>query len=240
MSSSIQETYEFPSKGKLEGIPKSFTIRSMTTMEEKKLLGVSNLPFKLLRDVINACIVEPKGFDCYDLPLGDFQFIYHKLRVVTYGNIYEILQVCPYCLKVSKLQIDLDALPVIEFDPAQLDKLNITLPRSGDKIKAKMMTPRILDEIASEVNDATAKGQSKAESEYMWSLIKLIDTVNGEKLNELQVRKYVQEMQALDSRTLNKAVSSIGFGVQTENIVSQCTNCGKTFPHSLPINKEFL
>ena len=65
-------------------------IRSMTTEEEMKRLGYTEQPYKMLSEIIDDCLVDKPGISTYDMCLGDYEFLLHKLRVVTYGSDYKI------------------------------------------------------------------------------------------------------------------------------------------------------
>ena len=239
-SASIKETYTLPSKGKLNSISPEFTIRSMTTMEEKKRLGNSNVPFKLLADVINDCVIEPDKFDCYDLPLGDFQYLMHRLRVVTYGNMYEVPCRCPHCKCNFTDKVDLDTLEVREYKEEMENNLTIELPRSGDTVKLKFLTAKLYDNIARKTQEIRDRFPDYVGSpSYLVTLQESIDTVNGEKLIPSKLQKYVEEMQQADAKCIQKAFSNLDLGVNT-HIHTTCPQCGGKVEYDLPITREFL
>jgi hypothetical protein len=82
---SIAEEYTLPSLGKVytQKINPLVKLRSMTTEEEMKRLSPSERQYKNLCDIIDDCIVEPIGISAYDMCIADYQFLLHKLRIVT-------------------------------------------------------------------------------------------------------------------------------------------------------------
>ena len=79
---------------------------------------------------------------------ADYQYLLHKLRVVTYGEQYFLQSTCPYCYSVNKGTIDLNQMIVKPFNQEEFDKYSeFVLPRTQHRIKIKMQTPRMLDNI---------------------------------------------------------------------------------------------
>ena len=95
----IAEDYVLPSLGKVydKAVNPNVKIRSMTTEEEMKRLGHTDKPRKLLAEIIDDCLIEKPGISSYDLCIGDFQYLMHKLRIVTYGSDYLMQTRCPLC-----------------------------------------------------------------------------------------------------------------------------------------------
>ena len=85
MDYTIAETYTLPSRGKIYGtvVSDQVKLRSMTIEEEMKRLSHTDTPYKTLCEVIDDCIVEPIGISSYEMCLGDYQYLLHRLRVVT-------------------------------------------------------------------------------------------------------------------------------------------------------------
>ena len=71
-------TYTLPSLGKVYGDKKinpEITLRSMTTEEEMKRLNPSDKPYKVMADIIDACMIEKPGISSYDMCIGDYQSV---------------------------------------------------------------------------------------------------------------------------------------------------------------------
>ena len=61
----------------------------MTTVEEMRRLAPSEHTYKNLCELIDDCMVEPIGMSVYDMHLADYQYLLHRLRIVTYGVDYK-------------------------------------------------------------------------------------------------------------------------------------------------------
>ena len=133
----IIESFELPSKGKIYGphVKSTVRLRSMTTEDEMKRLSHSEDAYKLLSEVIDSCFLEPIGISVYDMHIGDYQYILHRLRVVTYGSDYKVQSICPFCQNLDTYVIDLDSLDIQEFDEeAFLKCSNIVIPKSQKNV----------------------------------------------------------------------------------------------------------
>ena len=96
----IAEGYTLPSKGKIyteKMVNPHIELRSMTGREEMRRLSPSSTPLKTLADIIEDCCVEKPAIHVYDMSLGDYEFLLHKLRIVTYGEDYKVALRCPDC-----------------------------------------------------------------------------------------------------------------------------------------------
>ena len=88
----------------------------MTTEDEMRRLAPSDTSYKLMGEVIENCLVEKPGVGVYDMCLGDYQFLLHKLRVVTYGSDYRMTVTCPNCGETFEAKISLDDIIEIPFE----------------------------------------------------------------------------------------------------------------------------
>ena len=114
----IAEGYELPSKGKIYNtkVDAQIELRSMTARDEMKRLSPSNSQFKKLADIIEGCMIEKPKIKVYDMALGDYEFLLHKLRIVTYGPDYKIAVGCPHCGQTFETNANLEQLQILEFD----------------------------------------------------------------------------------------------------------------------------
>ena len=156
----IQNEFVLPSLGKVyeKEINPNFKLRSMTTVEEMKRLNHSEKPNKNIAEIIDDCLVEDIGISAYDLCLPDFQYMLHKLRLVTYGPMYKLTSNCPWCGSTNINNVDLDDLKLVEFDDEIFSKYSeFELPVTHKIIRLRMQTPRILDNISTKVKDTRKK-----------------------------------------------------------------------------------
>ncbi len=118
----IGELVELPSRGLIydKKVNPIITLRSMNGWDEMKRQNPNSpkTQMKKLADLIEGCMVEKPAISVYDMCIADYQFLLHKLRVITYGDGYPVNVVCPHpgCHANIETVAHLDTLPVIEID----------------------------------------------------------------------------------------------------------------------------
>lgn len=248
----VAERFTLPSHGLVydEEINPEVKLRSMTVRDEMKRLAPSNdnTVYRTLAEIIDDCLVEKPGISCYDMCLGDFQFLMHKLRIVTYGPEYKISCRCPACgdndEHVVNLE-DLELTELTEFD--KKESLTVTLPVSKKVIELNFNTPRILDNIEKDVAKIKKQyaKQNRTPSELDWrllyQLIYAIKTVDGQKLNYSQKENFCNNLVGRDFNTivqaLDKLDEKVGLGV-IFNVT--CNNCGLDMTVPFRLTSEFF
>ena len=214
----IAETYELPSKGEVysQKINPKVRLRSMTTEEEMKRLGHSENPNELLAEIINDCLIEKLPINVYDLCVADYQYLMHKLRVVTYGSNYPVSTVCPICGKLNNSNIDLEKLKVVEFSEDMKSHLNITLPVSGKNIELKLQTPRVLDEVYIKSKELLAKSSdTKSEPALLFNIISMIHKVDGKIVEDFKLDSFVRKLAMKDTNYILNHIKAINFGLDS-------------------------
>ena len=182
----IVNDYVLPSEGKVYGpidVKPNVTLRSMTTAEEMRRLNHSERQYKLLAEIIDECITTPLGISAYDLCVADFQFLLHKLRIVTYGPSYKLSTTCPWCTSQNENLVNMDELVVKPFNAEIYEKYSeFELPVTKSKIKLRMQTPRMMDDIKINAKDFKKKHPSfVGDPTLMLTLEYLIDEIDGRK-----------------------------------------------------------
>lgn len=241
----IGESVELPSKGLIYNKPVSATVelRSMTARDEMKRLNPSSTQFKTLADIIESCMIEKPAVHVYDMALGDYEFLLHKLRIVTYGDEYKLYLTCPFCGETIEPIAHLEELRLKEFD---LDKFNslksITLPKSGVTVTLKFQTPRMLDEIEAKVKEMKRKFKDAEISFDMLVLLEtVIDTVDGIKLDPTKAESFVNKLPAMDMTKIINTIDAINDCVGLENLLLiNCPRCGGEVRTSFRFGSEFF
>ena len=240
----IAEYFTLPSKGLVyeQQVAPDVKLRAMTTIEEMKRLSPSEYAYKNMCDVLDDCIVGDIGISAYDLCIGDYQFLLHKLRVVTYGPEYNMSSLCPYCGKDNKMAIDLDNLPVINFDENILKYLEFDLPSTHKHIKIKFQTPRILDDIQIKVKELKTKlNNSSIDYSLVYTLVSIISEVDNKRLNSFELEEFVKKLPMMDVNTIityaEKLNLSLGIETKLTNI---CELCGLGYTTQLKATSEFF
>jgi hypothetical protein len=241
----IGEGMELPSKGLIYDKPVNayIELRSMTARDEMKRLSPSPARFKILADIIEDCMIEKPAVHVYDMALGDYEYLLHRLRIVTYGDEYKVAVKCLSCGEVSETVAHLEELEVVPFDHAKFEELStIKLPKKGDTVTIKFQTPRILDEMEAEIKELKRKFKSAEVSFDLLVLLKnIVDTVNGTKLTSSQLETYINNLPALDMTKLVNAVDELNalIGIKNDLVVT-CSKCGGEVPTYFRFGPEFF
>lgn len=245
MNYTIGESADLPSKGLIygPGTPSQVELRSMTARDEMKRLAPSNSQFKVLADIIEGCMIEKFPVHVYDMALGDYEYLLHRLRIVTYGDEYKMSLRCPYCGEYIDAVAHLEQLQLKEFDlEAFKEASTITLPRSGSIVTLNYQTPRILDANDIKVKDMKRRFKD-AEVDFglMTTLISAIDTVDGIHLDEIKAERFVNNLPALDMNKILNAIETLNKLVGLDNsIIVDCNKCGGEVPTSFRFGSEFF
>lgn len=241
----IAEEYTLPSLGKVysENVNPIVKLKSMTTNQEMKRLAPSERSYKTICEIIDECLVENPGISAYDMCLADYQFLLHKLRVVTYGKDYKLEFICPYCGSKETATINLDELKVVEADKSDYGAMQeFVLPKTKKKIKIVMQTPRMVDDISirSKELNKRCKG-SQGDTAFLFTVETLIDTVDGEKLDIIKKEDFVRELPMIDTNYIMQKAQKLveSFGLDTK-IERECPMCGLDYTGSFRITTEFF
>lgn len=241
----IAEEFELPSKGLIydKQINPIVKLRSMTARDEMKRLAPSNTPYKVLAELIDNCTVNEIGMSVYDMCLADYEFLLHKLRVVTYGPEYNTSSVCPFCNNMVESKISLDDLFVNEYEDGQNDDLQtFTLPVSNKKIRLKYQTPRILDETELKIKEFKKRYKDLNLDPTLLIFLEMsIDTVDGVKLNSVELENFINKLSAKDSNVIRNKIEKLNqsFGIDNKILIS-CPECHEDIISFFRFGPEFF
>lgn len=242
----IANEYTLPSEGKVYTnveVNPHVRLRSMTTVEEMRRLNHSERQYKSMAEIIDSCLIEPIGISAYDLCVPDFQYLLHKLRVVTYGPNYKIQTTCPWCRSHNADVMNLDDLNITEFDEDIFKQYSeFVLPVTKDKIKLKIQTPRIIDDVALEVKEFKRKNSSfEGDPTLMLTLEGMIDEINDKKPEKFRLSGYIQKLPMMDTNYILKASEKINanFGIDS-TMTNICSACGLDYTSNFRITPEFF
>ena len=237
-------TYTLPSLGKVYGDKKinpEITLRSMTTEEEMKRLNPSDKPYKVMADIIDACMIEKPGISSYDMCIGDYQFLLHKLRIVTYGSSYPLASTCPWCGSTNTDKINLEQMEVLTYSE-ELSKYNeLDLPITKHHITLKMQTPRMLDDISVRAKEIRKKSSTAGDPAFLLTVEALIDTVDGEQVDVIKKAEFARKLPMMDTNYIvayaQKLTEGIGLNTTLDN---KCDVCGLDYQSSFRTTSEFF
>jgi hypothetical protein len=240
----ISESYSLPSKGLIyeKPIDPNFTIRSMTTAEEMKRLSPTETPYKVMSEIIEDCLVKKLDIPVYDLCLGDYQFLLHKLRIVTYGPDYKMAIQCPNCGEITLSNTNLDSLNVNEYEESFHELTTIELPQTGKKIELRLQTPRVLEEIASRTKEIKKKMKELTyDPALLVTLQLMIKTIDGQSVNSASIESFVRKLPMKDTNILLQAAKKLNgkVGLDTE-LVAKCGSCGYDVVTTFRLTSEFF
>lgn len=240
----IKESFTLPSKGLIYSNPINpvIELRSMTTREELRRNSPSSTTYKALADIIQSCIVGDKpSISVYDMCIGDYEFLLHKLRIITYGQEYKMLTSCPLCGAIHTETLDLDKIPVKEYDDKKVkDMMTVKLDRTGKVVVLKVQTPRILDSIQTKVAEL-AKKSKEYDYTILVTLEEMIDTVDGQKLSFGDLESFINNLPAKDMNKLMQRIDKLNREVGLETKVScHCDQCGYDFDTFFRFQPEFF
>lgn len=243
MNGTIFETFELPSKGKLydKEVNPKISLRSMTTMEEMRRLSPTDTPYKVMSDIIEDCMEQKPSIHVYDMSIADYQFLLHKLRVVTYGPKYKMVVRCNKCNHQNDAIGDLTQMKVNEWTPEITRDMLITLPRSNKQVELKFQTPRDLDLIEYQAKEMQKKTHQNIDYRLLFTLMSLIKKVDGVELNSMDSEFFVKSLQNLDANYLLMKSEELVKKVGLDGSISVvCTECGNRMDIPFRITSEFF
>lgn len=241
MSTKYETKVSLPSNGRLydEEIPKEFTLRAMTTGEEKLLLGSTSTE-DVFDKILQKCIVEPKNVNLKKLIAADKHYLIMKLRIHTYGSEYTIELNCPHCGSKQEVTLNLDDFIVNELTDDFVEPIEFKLPMSEDEISCKLLRDSDLDFIRKQSKKiAKSTNTSRSELEYTMRMAKHITQINGEDIEFGEAQKYVQDMHGRDSAYFWFKLNEVLLGYDT-SIEVECDSCGGEIEDVMPITSEFF
>ena len=245
MDYTIAQEFVLPSKGLIydKEINPNIKLRSMTTNEEMKRLAYTETPYKTLCEIIDDCLVVKPGISSYDMCIGDYQFLLHRLRMVTYGTDYSTQSVCPYCGELYKTEIKLDELPLLELDERIDDLLEFTLPVTKKRIKLRVQTPRMMDEVATRKKAMQERHgiNNKGDISLLLLIDSLIEKVDGQAVDSIKLEQFIRTLPMRDTNKIIKTAEKISLKVGIDTLQHNvCVHCGGKFDSSFRITSEFF
>ena len=241
----IMEGYELPSKGKIyaKAVDPHIELRSMTARDEMKRLSPSSTPLKTLADIIEGCCIEKPAIHVYDMSLGDYEFLLHKLRIVTYGEDYKVSLSCPECGEIIETVAKLGQLDVKEFEEDAVNQLQtFSLPKSGHTISLNFLSPRIVEEMEAKVKDMKRRYKTATiDFETLVRLLYNIDLVDGEKKSETELENIVTNLPALDLQKILNNIDKLNQQIGLNNVLYlTCPKCNGEVSTFFRFGPEFF
>lgn len=236
---------KLPSLGKIYGreINPDLSIRSMTTAEEQRRMNPTDRPYQLMADIIDDCLVDKPHISAYDMCLGDYQYLVHQLRIVTYGTSYDLISTCPYCGVSEKETINLEDMHISYYDEKTIAQIiEFDLPKTNHHIRLRMQTPRMLDDIAVRATEIRKKSRNLVgDPAFSLSIESLIDTIDGKEPDRFLLSDWVMKLPMADTNRIlqraTKLANAIGIDTTVQNI---CDVCGSDYGTKFVMTSEFF
>lgn len=227
----IQEEFTLPSQGRIYDklVNPNIKLRSMTAQDEMLRLTVSDDKSKVLADVVERCIEgEKPAVSVYDMCIGDYYYLLNALRLVTYGSKLNYTARCLVCGDIFDTVLDLDDIPVRNWDE-NYDKLKtVVLPDSKKTIELNYQTPRMLDDIARRIKQLKKQNADlpdEAEEEQQ-KIIFSIKTIDGRRPNPAEAEMLVKKMKMKDYNFLSQKVDLLNESLGPHRVIQlECTHC---------------
>lgn len=242
----IVEEYELPSKGLIydKQVNPHIRLKSMTVRDEMKRTAQqsSNHYYRVLSDIIEGCMLDKPSVSVYDMCLGDFDYILHKLRIVSQGNIYKMIGICPECGNIEETSVDLDKEKVLDWDFDKFKELlTIKLPVSGKEVTLTYQTPRMLDNIKVESESMRKDSNEDLDFERFVKLKESISLVDGNKLSYTQKDSFLKNLSVKDQTKLENRIDKINTQIGLDSLVSfTCSKCKKEVKTFFRFGPEFF
>jgi hypothetical protein len=188
-------------------------------------------------------MIEKYPVKVYDLALGDYEYLLHRLRIVTYGDEYKMSLRCPYCGEYIDAVAHLEQLKLKEFDMQEFEAARtLILPRGGQTITLNYQTPRILDENDIKVKDLKRRFKdADVDFSTLTTLTSAIDTVDGMHLDSIQLENFVNRLAALDMTKILNAIETLNNMIGLDNsLIVDCQKCGGEVQTSFRFGSEFF
>ena len=209
------EVISLPSKGLIypEGHPLAtgeITIKLLTAKEEDILTSTNLIRKGLVLDkLLESILVEP-GVKIDDLFIGDKNAILIASRILAYGPEYDVTVNDPKENEPVDVKVDMTKLGIKEVDETLLNRRNeydFTLPKSGTKIKFKLLTHADESMVQKDI-DASEK-TLKQPNEVTARLRRTIIEVEGNRDLGTVSNFVMNRLESKDARALRKYITQV-------------------------------
>jgi hypothetical protein len=177
------------------------------------------------------------------MSLGDYEFLLHKLRIVTYGEDYKVSLRCPECGETVETIAKLDQLTIKEYDEELINSLRtFTLPRTGRTVSLNFLSPRGVEESEAKVRDMKRRYKTATiDFETFVKLLINIDTVDGEKKSERDLENFVTSLPAADLQKILNNIDKLNQQIGLDNILYlTCPSCNEEITTFFRFGPEFF
>lgn len=231
--SALTEVVKMPSKGLIPNVPKEVTIRAIQRKDKKKILMSET--DDILLSLLQSCIVAPTDFNVYNLLPFESEYLLYRLRILTYGPSNTFKHRCQFCGETNDVEMDLNAIPILELPDKFKTSFDIQLPVSGTILTCKLLTEgekSTVNKQAKELKNAT--GNENIDMDMIWEA--RIVAINGNsKLAPIEKTQFLDEMNDYDSEYFMEYYLKYegNYGLQSK-LKYSCDKCGRVNESEMP------
>jgi len=210
----------------------SVTVRELTG-EEEEILATRNMsPIKKINRILARCTesigaVQGSLVDTVipDLTQGDRVFLLIAIRRASLGNDMPVLTKCPGCERESRFIFDLSELEVKPMPDPLVRFYDLELPKSGQKVRMKVLTGR--------GEEAISKASNKGVDIVSTAIFVRIDSLN----DKPATIKDLKSLSLSDRNFLRESWEDHEGGVDT-TLEIECPSCSREYETELDISQQ--
>lgn len=212
------------------------------TLNEEKILSTDRLiqQGKALDMVLSNCIKS--DIDPYELLASDRLYILFYLRGMSYGLNYEFSVKCYHCGANFDQSVDIDKLPVVEWEVEEQAKEPIVLELPYTKAIVEAHYMRGCEEQSLTEKERDLKSLNEADDSIGNSIIMLIDKVtlsDSETLSPRDKEDFINHLIAADVDFFREKMRESDCGIQQlEHIY--CPRCNGKMEFNVPFGRNFF
>jgi len=228
------DSYELPC-GFLDGegnLHTDVVVREMTG-EEEEILAARNMPVtKKINKILSRCTesIGPYNGNSIDqivpeLTQGDRIYLLMAIRRASLGDDMPFVTKCQSCDQESQLTVDLSELEVKKMKDPTLRQYDIELPKSGRKVRMKVLTGR--------GEDAISKASNRGIDIITTAIFCRIDAFDDKPVT----MKDLKTLSLADRNFLRDSWEEYEGGINTE-ITVECPSCNYEYETELEISQQ--
>lgn len=230
---------DLPTKYRLYPSGTKLVARPLKVLDVKKLTSINDENADaIVNDILRKCV---RGIDIKELYSADKMYLLLWLRANSFrDNNYVVGYRCNKCEQESSYHFTIDQVNVDYLSDDYSDGKLITMG-NGDEVAVKLL--QIKDEI-SIASFGTKYGSIFANSgeeidEELLSISFMIDTVNGDTLDDVKRYNYLLDMSPEDFSKLTTYLNDISVGVKAFMNVT-CEKCGGESHVGITFHPDFF
>jgi len=225
--SSSNSSFKLPSKCQVyPGVdPSQVQIRTLKGEDEKIIAEISSENFDKKYNIVLSRVL--KGVDPLQLTLGDRFYLVLWETINSYSKDFPVEYECGHCWQKSEYNVDLSKLEVVELPKGYKEPAEVTLPKSGNKIKLRLL--RVKDLI--DTNEAEKLGQN------VWLYRPACSIADNRSLADKL--DYAGKLDTQDLEYIRGFQDAFEHGVKMETGYT-CPKCGGTGIMPVPFQFEML